>query len=167
VVDNDFVTRLLRDEKGKKALGAGRRNVRQIPCIKAPRFAALLRAVFAGQHTMKGRQGQRLRRWCLCPSEDTTLWSADTVSGWLLLTCNAVQCHPPEGFSWTSHNLRKVAASAANAIGVRLTDIRYVGGWSINSTLPEAKYIDFATLPTPAARLFFGYLLKGTPSEGC
>ena len=57
VVDNDLVTMVLRDEKGKKALGAGRRNVRQIPCSKAPRFAGLLRAFFAGQHSMKGRQG--------------------------------------------------------------------------------------------------------------
>jgi hypothetical protein len=167
VVDNDFVTLLLRDEKGKKALGAGQRNVRQIPCSKAPRFAALLRAFFAGQHSMKGRNGQRSRRWSLGPSEDTALWSADTVSGWLLLACNVVQCHPPEGFSWTSHSLRKGAASAANAIGVRLTDIRYAGGWSTNSTVLEAKYIDFAMLPTPAARLFFGYLCKGPTHEGC
>ena len=83
------------------------------------------------------------------------------------MACNVVQCHPPEGFSWTTHNLRKGAASAANAIGVRLTDIRYVGGWSTNSTVLEAKYIDFAMLPTSAARLFFGYLCKGTPHEGC
>ena len=95
VVDNDCITLLLRDEKGKKALGAGRRSVRQIPCSKAPRFAALLRAFFAGQHSMKGRNGQRLRRWSLGPTEDSALWSADTVSGWLLLACNVVQCHPP------------------------------------------------------------------------
>jgi hypothetical protein len=62
VVDNDFVTLLLRDEKGKKALGAGRRNVLHIPCSKAPRFAALLRDFFASQHSIKGRNGQRLRR---------------------------------------------------------------------------------------------------------
>ena len=62
VVDKDFITLVLRDEKEKKALGASRRNVRQIPCNMAPRFAALLRAFFAGQHSMKGRNGQRLRR---------------------------------------------------------------------------------------------------------
>ncbi len=74
---------------------------------------------------------------------------------------------PPEGFSWTSHNLRKGVASASNAIGARLTDIRYAGGWSTNSTVLEAKYINFAMLPTPATRLFFGYLCKNAPSEGC
>ncbi len=71
---------------------------------------------------------------------------------------------PPEGFGWTSHILRKGTASAATAIGVRLTDIRYVGGWSTNSTVLEAKYIGFAMLPTRAAHLFFGYLRKDAPS---
>ncbi len=74
---------------------------------------------------------------------------------------------PPEGLSWTSHSLRKGVASAANAIGVRLTDIRYASEWSTNSTVLEAKYIDFAMLPTPAARLFFGYLCKDAPHESC
>ena len=54
VVDETFVTLLPRDEKGKKALGAGRSNVRQIPCNEAPHFATLLRSFFAGQHSMKG-----------------------------------------------------------------------------------------------------------------
>ncbi len=84
---------------------------------------------------------------------------------WHAMLCSATP--PPEGFSWTSHSLRKGVASAANAIGVRLTDIRYAGGWSTNSTVLEAKYIDFAMLPTPAARLFFGYLCKGPTHEGC
>ena len=78
-----------------------------------------------------------------------------------------MQCHPSEGFSSTSHSLRKGDASTANAIGVRLTDIRYAGGWSTISTVLEAKYIDFAMLPTPAARLFFGYMCKGAQHEGC
>ena len=95
VVANRFITLLLRQEKGRKALGAGLLNVRQIPCNEASRFAALLRAFFAGRHSMEGRHGKRLRLWSLGPSEDTTLWSADTLSGWLLDACNVVQCHPP------------------------------------------------------------------------
>ena len=66
----------------------------------------------------------------------------------------------------TSHSLRKGDAYAANAIGALLPGIRYVGGWSTISTVLEAKYIDFAMLPTPAARLFFGYHCKGAPHEG-
>ncbi len=115
---------------------------------------------------MKGRYGKLLRRWTLGPSEDLELWSADKLSGWLLHACNAVQCHPPEGFSRASHKIHEGAAAAAHAIGARLTDIRYAGGWSTNSNVLESKYIDFAMLPTPAARLFFGYLCKGAPHEG-
>jgi ribosomal protein S2 len=59
---------------------------------------------------------------------------------------------------------RKGVASAANAIGARLTGIRYVGGWFTNYTGFEAKYIDFAMQATPDARLFFGYLCKGAPT---
>ena len=62
VVNDNFITLLLRKEKGKHALGAGRMNARQIPCRKAPRFAALVRSFFAGQHSMKGRHGKRMRR---------------------------------------------------------------------------------------------------------
>ena len=73
---------------------------------------------------------------------------------------------PPEVFNLTSHIIRKGVASAANAIGTRSTDIRYVGGWSTSSTVLEAKNIDLAMLPTPAARLNFGYMCKDAPHEG-
>ncbi len=99
MVESSFITLLLRQEKGKKALGAGLLNVRQIPCNETLRFVVLLRASIAGQLSMKGRYGKRLRRWSLGPSKDLELWSADTLSGWLLHACNAVQCHPHEGFS--------------------------------------------------------------------
>jgi len=78
-----------------------------------------------------------------------------------------VYCQPHDSFTWTSHNLRKGDASAANAIGTRLTDIHYVGGWPTNSSVREAKYIDFAMLPTSAARLLFSYLGKGPTHEDC
>jgi hypothetical protein len=74
---------------------------------------------------------------------------------------------PPEGFAWTSHSLRKGSASAANAIGVQLPDIRYTGGWSTNSNVLEEKSIDFSMQPTPAAWIFFGWLHKGEPSGDC
>ena len=99
MVDYDSVALLLRQEKGKKALGAGRMNVRQIPCREAPRFAARFRAFFAGQHSLKGSHGKRLWRWALGSSEDSKLWSAYTITGWLLEACKAVRCQPPEGFS--------------------------------------------------------------------
>ncbi len=72
---------------------------------------------------------------------------------------------PPKGFNWTSHSLRKGAASAANAIKVPLTDIRYSGGWSTNSNVLEAKYIDFAMAPSKAAYIFFGHLKRDKPRD--
>ncbi len=62
-----------------------------------------------------------------------------------------------------SHSLRKGYVSDVYAIKVPLTNIRYAGGWSTNSTVIESKYIDFTMRHTYAALLFFGYLKKDTP----
>ena len=107
--------------------------------------------------------GPRTRRWALAPAEETGLWTASTLSGWLTTAYTSALCRPPAGFAWTSHSLRKGAASAAYAIGARLTDIRYAGGWFTNSTVLEAKNIDFTMRPSPDAWIFFGYLYRGTP----
>ncbi len=64
----------------------------------------------------------------------------------------------------TFQNLRKGVASVVYAIKAPLTDIRYAGGWSTNSTVLESKYIDFTMRPTQAALFFFGYLEKDTAS---
>eukprot|EP00873_Tetraselmis_striata_P028273 jgi/Tetstr1/448537/TSEL_035799.t2 len=50
--------------------------------------------------------------------------------------------------------LRKGAASAANAIGVPLSHIRYQGGWATNSDV-VLDYIDPNVLPSPGAWFFF------------
>ncbi len=59
----------------------------------------------------------------------------------------------PPSFCWTSHSLRKGAASAAYALKVPLTDIRYDGDWFTSSTVVEYKYVDFTMRPTHAALL--------------
>ena len=107
--------------------------------------------------------GMRTRRWALSPAEDIELWTADILSRWFSTAYTAAHCLPPVGFVWTSHNLRKGSASVAYAIDARLTNIRYAGGWSTNSSVLEAKYIDFTMRPSPAAWIFFGYLYRGTP----
>ena len=164
VVSSTHITLLLRQEKGRKGLDAGYKNIRQIATHEAPRIAALLRAFFEGQASMAHQRGRALaRRWSISPREDLEVWSALTLTDWLQTAFAATGHSPPEGFSWTSHSLRKGAASAANAIGARLTDIRYQGGWATNSNVLEAKYIDFTMQPSEAARLFFGYLCKGNP----
>ena len=106
--------------------------------------------------------GPRTRHWALAPAKETQLWIANTLSVRLTNVYTIALCLPPAGFGWTSHNLRKGDASAAYAIGAILTAILYAGGLSANSTVLEAKYIDFTMRPSPTAWIFFGYLYKGT-----
>jgi hypothetical protein len=164
VVGNTHIKLLLRQEKGRKGLNAGYKNVRQIATYEPPRIAALLRAFFEGQAEMAWHTGRKpARRWSISPREDLEMWSALILTEWLQAAYTTTGHTPPEGFNWTSHNLRKGAASAANAIGARLADIHYQGGWATKSNVLEAKYIDFTMQPSAAARLFFGYLCKGNP----
>jgi len=156
-VSDAHISLLLRNEKGHKKLGPGQYHSRQIACRAVPRIAAVLRAFFARQES----SGSRVRRWALSPEEDLERWTADTSTVWLHMAYGAAGHQPPDGFSWTSHSLRKGAASAAYAIGARLTDIRYAGGWSTNSTVLTSKYIDFTMQPSPEARMFFDFLIKG------
>ncbi len=97
-------------------------------------------------------------RWAMTKDEERCVWDASTNTNWLQLAFEATRNHPPKGFS-----LRKRAASAANSIKVPLNDIRYSGGWSTNSKVMEAKYIDFAMAPSMAAYIFFGHLKRDTP----
>jgi hypothetical protein len=155
VVTKAHITLLLREEKGRKDVRAGHRNSRQISVHDAPRVARVLGRFL----TQQGSKAARSRLWALTPAEKEERWSAETMTGWLRAAYTAVNHQPPPGFSWTSHSLRKGAASASYALGARLTSIRYMGGWSTTSTVLESKYIDFAMRPSAAARLFFGYLL--------
>ena len=151
-VDDSHITLQLSNEKGKK--GNRVKTVRQITASNLPRVAALLRAFCKGT----AYRGSFERRWALSFAEDTALWSAATISTWLQLAYESCGLHPPEGFAWLSHSLRKGAASAAHAIQVILTVIRFMGGWATNSNVLEAKYIDYAMRPSAAAHLFFGHL---------
>ncbi len=128
VVSSSHIMLLLRQENGRKGLNAGYKNIRQIASNEAPRIAALPRAFFEGQASMAHPRGRLARRWSITPRDDLEVCSALTLTDWLQTAYATAGNSPPEGFSWTSHNLRKGAASAANAIGARLTNIRYQGG---------------------------------------
>ncbi len=97
--------------------------------------------------------------------KDKTKWTANTSTEWLQIALKAAGHSPPPGHNWTSHRLKKGVASVANAIKVPLDDIRYAEGWSTNSIVLKAKYIDFAMPPSKAACIFFGHLKRHTPSE--
>ena len=69
----------------------------------------------------------------------------------------------PEGFIYSSRSLRAGPVSAAKAIGVDLDTIRYIGGWSPDSSVPERSYLDRTCPPTPAAWRFFGWHIPRQP----
>jgi hypothetical protein len=97
--------------------------------------------------------------WSFSPDEASAEWGASsTISAWLSLSLRTVHTSAPSGFKWTSHNLRKGAASAASCIGAPLPVTKYMGGWAKNSSVTEGKYIDPTMTPTHAAWRFFGWL---------
>eukprot|EP00873_Tetraselmis_striata_P006097 jgi/Tetstr1/426361/TSEL_016673.t1 len=95
--------------------------------------------------------------WAVTPSEQSKPWTAAKMSDWLFTAVRLVGAAPPAGTSWTSHSLRKGAASAANAVGVPLSHIRYQGGWATNTDV-VLDYIDLNVLPSPGAWFFFGHI---------
>ena len=102
--------------------------------------------------------------WSFVPYENSSDWqAAATLSAWLRDACDAVGATPPGGFKWTSHSLRKGAASAASCIGTPLHVVKYMGGWAKNSSVTEGKYIDPTMTPSPAAWQYFGWLVPANP----
>eukprot|EP00873_Tetraselmis_striata_P034860 jgi/Tetstr1/455124/TSEL_041976.t1 len=159
-VDDYNITLQVYCEKGS----AGRRGrddmrVLLLPVTEHPRIARLLR------HFIDTIQSVPLvivamaetNFWAVAPSEQSKPWTAATMSDWLSTAVRLVGVVPPAGTSWTSHSLRKGAASAANAIGVPLSHIRYQGGWATNSDV-VLDYIDPNVLPSPGAWFFFGHI---------
>jgi hypothetical protein len=76
-----------------------------------------------------------------------------------LYRLTAIGAEPPKGFKWTSHSLRKGAASASSGIGTLLHVVKYMGGWAKNNSMTEGKHIDPTMTPTPAAWRYFGWLV--------
>eukprot|EP00873_Tetraselmis_striata_P020549 jgi/Tetstr1/440813/TSEL_029120.t1 len=159
-VDDYNITLQVYREKGR----AGRRGpddlrVLLLPVSEHPRVARLL------HHFIDNVQSVPLvtvglatsNFWAVTAAEQSKPWTAATMSDWLSAAISLVNAAPPAGTSWTSHSLRKGAASAANAIGVPLSHIRYQGGWATNSDV-VLDYIDPNVLPSPGAWFFFGHI---------
>ena len=90
---------------------------------------------------------------------------ATQVDAWLKLVLDHLGAAAPAGESWTGHSLRKGAASAADAIGVSLRRICWMGGWSSQSSAVK-DYIDPTCPCTDAGRRYFGWLLPaGSPLD--
>jgi hypothetical protein len=159
-VDDYNITLQLYREKGR----AGRRGpddlrVLLLPLSEHPRVARLM------HHFLDHVQSVPLvvvglavsKFWVVNSDEQSKPWTAATMTDWLSIALRLVNAAPPAGTSWTSHSLRKGAASAPNAIGVPLSHIRYQGGWATNSDV-VVDYIDPNVLPSPGAWFFFGHI---------
>eukprot|EP00873_Tetraselmis_striata_P021812 jgi/Tetstr1/442076/TSEL_003159.t1 len=154
-VDTYNITLQIYREKGR----AGRRGpddlrVLLLPVSEHPRVARLLRYFIDNVQSVPlvtvGLAASNF--WAVNVAEQSKPWTAATMSDWLSTAVNLVNAAPPAGTSWTSHSLRKGAASAANAIGTPLSHIRYQGGWATNSDV-VLDYIDPNVLPSPGAWL--------------
>eukprot|EP00873_Tetraselmis_striata_P027947 jgi/Tetstr1/448211/TSEL_035499.t1 len=88
-----------------------------------------------------------------CQTGDLTV----TADDWLQLVAHMLEEHLPPGFVWTSHSLRKGAATAAYAIGVVLQKIKHFGGWAQLSSV-VLDYINPTALPCAASWQLFGWL---------
>ena len=132
MVNTTHITLRLSKEKGHQQLREGLKHTRQILAEDMSRVARAMKALF---EETKRREKMRARRWAMTDVEDEMKWTASASTEWLQAALQVVGHNPPPGFSWTSHNLRKGAASATNAIKVPLNDISYAGGWSKNYTV--------------------------------
>eukprot|EP00873_Tetraselmis_striata_P010232 jgi/Tetstr1/430496/TSEL_020304.t1 len=166
-VDDYNITPQVYREKGR----AGRRGpddlrVLLLPVSEHPRVARLL------HHFIDSVQSVPLvtvglatsNFWAVTAAEQSKPWTAATMSNWLYAAISLVNAAPPADTSWTSHSLRKGAASAANAIGVPLSHIRYQGGWATNYDV-VLDYIDPNVLPSPGSWFFFGHIAPSATSK--
>jgi hypothetical protein len=77
------------------------------------------------RHTLSGG---KTTRWAILTMKKHDKWTANTLTGWLTEVTSAMQERPPNGFSWTSHSLRKGVATAAYNVGVTLQKIKHFCG---------------------------------------
>eukprot|EP00873_Tetraselmis_striata_P023652 jgi/Tetstr1/443916/TSEL_031868.t1 len=159
-VDTYNITLQVYREKGRDGRrGPDDLRVLLLPVSEHPRVARLLHHFIDNVQSVPlvtvGMAASNF--WAVTAAEQSKPWTAATMSDWLSAAISLVNAAPPGGTSLTSHSLRKGAASAANAIGVPLSHIRYQGGWATNSDV-VLDYIDPNVLPSPGAWFFFGHI---------
>ena len=101
----------------------------------------------SGRHELGGPLGLRLA------------YPASQIDAWLTEVLGHLGESPPAGESWSGHSLRKGACSGAGALDVALFRICYMSGHSVRGAAVH-DYIDASCPATPAARRFFGWLLR-------
>ena len=93
------------------------------------------------------------------PGEGAPDRPAQLLNSWMAAALQHAGIRPPAGVSWSSHSLRSGAASAARAVGVPEHIIAHRGGWAQDSSALRRRYIDPSIQPSPAAGMFFGWLV--------
>ncbi len=91
--------------------------------------------------------------------------SAARCSAWLAAACAHLGVTAPLGSAYTSHSIRKGAASSAAAIDVPTFRICWWGGWAANSGVMIKTYIDPTFQACAAARRFYGWLTAASSSS--
>lgn len=98
--------------------------------------------------------------------QDGRRWNAGVIDDMLQRVLTRLKVCAPSGYTYTSHSLRKGAASAAFAVGVDIIRICYCGGWAQGSQV-VFTYIDMAFQASTDGEYFFGHLRPAyTPPLG-
>jgi len=149
--------------KGKKRQALTKVKTISVPVSTHAAMASMLLAYVAARRAAYAVAGMAPphQLWAL-PGDAPGSWTSAVQNTWMTSALAAVGASPPPGYTWTSHSLRKGAASSARAIRVTLDVIRYFGGWAVNSAVVN-DYIDPSVRPSPAASFFFGWLLESAP----
>ena len=156
ILDGTSITVRLEHEKGKHHWNAKRILV--LPASAVPLLYAALTNWAAARARAWTARAAPASFWRL-PSDIGGWKGASSVcSGWLREACDHLGRSPPPGHSWTSHSLRKGAASACSALGVTLDKIRFYGGWAHKSSAVN-DYVDPTVEGDNAAQIFFGWLV--------
>jgi hypothetical protein len=92
------------------------------------------------------------------PGQSASDFPASQVDTWLKAVLDHFGERAPAGEVWSGHSLRIGAASAADAAGVTLRRICWMGGWTAQSSAVK-DYIDPTCPDTLAGRRYFGWLL--------
>ena len=136
--------------KGRTGI-LGTERVLTVDCTSMPEVPELISAYL--QH----RPADSTLMWRL--PQDRHQWNSTVIDNMLQRQLRGLHVVAPTGYKYTSHSLRKGAASGAYAQGVTVFRICHYGGWSATSGTVYT-YIDPTLPPSPSGAYFFGWLVR-------
>ena len=102
--------------------------------------------------------------WYRLPAElRSDKWGVDHLNIFLAQWLKRLEVVAPEGFSYSWHSLRHMAASSCAAINVHIARVKHLQGWKTFRT-PMEVYTDPLCPPTPGCYRLYGWMLPpGVP----